>query len=125
MDRLGRSLSNLLEIIKTLHTQGVAFRSLIEKMDTKIPHGEFFFSLFGALAQYEKVLPRERVMADLETAKKRGRNGGRSRVIEEENMGAIREAVKTGANKASICRNFGVNLSTLYDTLYREKPCSA
>ena len=59
-------------------------------MYTKTPHGEFFFSLLGALAQYEKAITRERIMANLESAKKRGSNGGRSRVIDEENMGAIR-----------------------------------
>lgn len=77
-------MSNLLETIKTLHTRGVAFHSLTEQMDTKIPHGEFFFSLSGALAQYEKALTRERIMVDLEAAKKGGRNGGWSRVIDEE-----------------------------------------
>ena len=120
---MGRSLSNLLETIKILYTRGVAFRSLTEQIDTKTPHGEYFFSLFGALSQYERALTRERIMANLEPAKKRGRNGGRPRVIDEEKMGAIREVIKTGANKASVCRNFGVKRSTLYDTLYREKPC--
>ena len=59
-------------------------------MYTKTLHGEFFFSLFGALAQYEKAITRERIMADLEAAKRIGRNGGRFRVIDEENIGAIR-----------------------------------
>lgn len=123
LDRLGRSLSNLLDIMSTLHTRGVAFRSLTEQMDTTTPHGELFFSLFGALAQYERALTRERIMAGLEAAKKRERYGGRPRIIDEEKMETIQEAIKTGASKASVCRNFGVKRSTLYDALYRETPC--
>ena len=54
LDRLGRSLSHLLAIVTALQTRGVAFRSLTEQMDTTTPHGEFLFSVFGALAQYER-----------------------------------------------------------------------
>ena len=70
LDRLGRSLPHLLTIISDLKTKGVAFRSLTEQMDTTTPHGELLFSLFGALAQYERALTRERVMAGLAAAKK-------------------------------------------------------
>lgn len=125
LDRLGRSLSNLLEIITNLQIRGVAFRSLTEQMDTTTPHGEFFFNFFGALAQYERALTRERIMAGLAAAKKRGRCGGRPRAIDKEKMEAILEAIKSGTSKASVCRNFGIKRSTLYDALYRETPCSA
>jgi DNA invertase Pin-like site-specific DNA recombinase len=125
LDRLGRSLSNLLEIMTVLHARGISFRSLTEQMDTTTPHGELFFSLFGALAQYERALTRERIMAGLEAAKKRGRYGGRPRAIDEEKMEAIQDALKLGTSKAAICRNFGIKRSTLYDALYRETPCSA
>ena len=77
LDRLGRSLANLLTIITDLKVRGVAFQSLTEQMDTTTPHGELLFSLFGALAQYERALTRERVMAGLAAAKRRGRRGGR------------------------------------------------
>src|SRR3546814_9472108 len=73
LDRLGRSLPHLLSIIGELRTRAIAFRSLTEAMDTDTPHGELLFSLFGALAQYERALTRERVIAGLAAAKRRGR----------------------------------------------------
>ena len=72
LDRLGRSLPHLLSIVTDLKDRGVAFRSLTEQMDTTTPHGELLFSLFGALAQYERALTRERVMAGLAAAQRRG-----------------------------------------------------
>lgn len=65
LDRLGRSLQHLLQIVNDLRKRGVGFRSLTEQMDTTTPHGEFLFSVFGALAQYERALTRERVMSCL------------------------------------------------------------
>ena len=68
LDRLGRSLPHLLAIVTDLKARGIAFRSLTEQMDTNTPHSELLFSLFGALAQYERALTRERVMAGLAAA---------------------------------------------------------
>lgn len=119
LDRLGRSLPHLLEIITGLHKKGIAFRSLTEQMDTTTPHGELLFNLFGSLAQYERALAKERIIAGLEAAKRRGRQGGRPRAINEEKMEAILEDLKAGTSKASICRNFGIKRSTLYDALSR------
>ncbi len=119
LDRLGRSLPHLLEIITKLHSQGIAFRSLTEAMDTTTPHGELLFSVFGALAQYERALTRERIMAGLDAANTRGRRAGRPKVIGEEKIEAIMEDLAAGATKASICRNFGIKRSTLYDALGR------
>ncbi len=75
LDRLGRSLPHLLATVDDLRERGVAFRSLTEQMDTTTPHGELLFSIFGALAQYERALTRERVVAGLAAAKRRGRRG--------------------------------------------------
>jgi DNA invertase Pin-like site-specific DNA recombinase len=119
LDRLGRSLPHLLQIVTDLHKRGIAFRSLTEQMDTTTPHGELLFGIFGSLAQYERALARERIMAGLEAARKRGRKGGRPKAISEEKLEAIREAIQAGSSKASICRTFGVKRSTLYDTLDR------
>jgi DNA invertase Pin-like site-specific DNA recombinase len=77
LDRLGRSLPHLLAIMAELRARGIAFRSLTEQMDTATPHGELLFSIFGALAQYERALARERVIAGLAAARRRGRKGGR------------------------------------------------
>lgn len=119
LDRLGRSLTNLLAIITDLKNRGVAFRSLTEQMDTTTPHGELLFSLFGALAQYERALTRERVMAGLAAARRRGRHGGRPPSIDAETIEQITDALNAGASKASVCRSFKVPRSTLIGTLDR------
>jgi len=119
LDRLGRSLSHLLHIMTTLQTQGVAFRSLTEQMDTTTPQGTFLFSVFGALAQYERALAQERIRAGLEAARRRGKRGGRPRAVSPEQLAAIRAALEAGASKAAVCRTFGVKRTTLYDALAR------
>ena len=119
LDRLGRSLPHLLSIVTDLKDRGVAFRSLTEQMDTTTPHGELLFSLSGALAQYERALTRERVMAGLAAAKRRGRQGGRRPTIDAEMMKQIKTALDGGASKASVCRSFKVARSTLISSLDR------
>jgi DNA invertase Pin-like site-specific DNA recombinase len=121
LDRLGRSLPHLLKIVMDLRERKVAFRSLTEQMDTSTPHGEFLFSVFGALAQYERALAKERIVAGLEAAKKRGRRGGRPNAINDERLKAITEALTFGVSKVSVCRTFGVKRTTLYDALKRAK----
>jgi DNA invertase Pin-like site-specific DNA recombinase len=120
LDRLGRSLSHLMHIVTDLQARGVAFRSLTEQMDTTTPHGEFLFHVFGSLAQYERALTRERIMAGLEAAKRRGKRGGRPHAIHDETLEAIRVALQNGTSKSAVCRTFGVKRSTLYDALARE-----
>jgi DNA invertase Pin-like site-specific DNA recombinase len=119
LDRLGRSLPHLLHIVTTLQAQGVAFRSLTEQMDTTTPHGAFLFSVFGALAQYERALTQERIRAGLEAARRRGRRGGRPKAISSEQLEAILAALQAGASKAAVCRTFGVKRTTLYEALAR------
>lgn len=117
LDRLGRSLPHLISIVEELKQKGVAFKSITEQMDTTTPHGEFFFNIFGSLAQYERALTKERIMAGLSAAQKRGKRGGRPKAISEEKMQAIVEALNSGASKAAICRTFNVKRTTLYDAL--------
>ena len=119
LDRLGRSLSHLLTIITGLKQRGVAFRFLTERMDTTTPYGELLFGIFGSLAQYERALPRERVIAGLAAAKRQGRRGGRPPVLDGERIEQIVGALDSGASKASVCRSFKVARSTLLDTLAR------
>lgn len=121
LDRLGRSLVHLLTLVEELKKRGVAFRSLTEQMDTTTPHGELLFSIFGALAQFERALTRERVMAGLAAAKCRGRRGGRPRAIDDEKLQQIFAALESGASKASVCRAFGVARSTLGGALVRSR----
>ena len=119
LDRLGRSLPHLLTIVTDLKHRGISFRSLTEQMDTATPHGELLFSIFGALAQYERALTRERVVAGLAAAKRRGRKGGRPPALVAEQIEQITAALDAGTSKASVCRSFKVPRSTLLDTLKR------
>ncbi len=120
LDRLGRSLPHLLMIITDLKGRGVAFRSLTEHMDTQSAQGELLFSIFGALAQYERALIKERVNAGLAAAALRGRKGGRPRAIDPEKLTAIRAALDGGMSKAAACRTFGVKRTTLIQSLKRD-----
>nr|WP_320012762.1 recombinase family protein [uncultured Desulfobulbus sp.] len=119
LDRLGRSLTHLISIVNELREKQVAFCSLTENMDTSTPSGELFFHVFGALAQYERALIQERVVAGLSAARQRGRIGGRPRTIVGEKLDAIIVALDNGMSKAAVCRNFGVKRTTLIETLAR------
>ena len=119
LDRLGRSLSHLLSIVNALKVKQVAFRSLTEGMDTSTASGELLLHVFGALAQYERALIQERVVAGLAAAKRRGRFGGRPPAIVGEKWEVILAALDGGMSKAAVCRNFGVKRTTLIDTLKR------
>ena len=113
-------MPHLIEIVTKLKDIGIAFKSLTEQqMDTTNAEGEFLFNIFGSLAQYERSLNQERIMAGLEAAKRRGKYGGRPIVINPGKMEEILSALKDGNSKAYICRNFGVKRSTLYDSLNR------
>jgi len=81
--------------------------------------GELLFHVFGALAQYERALVQERVIAGLAAAKRRGRVGGRPAAIVGEKRDAIIAALNGGMSKAAVCRNFGVKRTTLIETLAR------
>jgi DNA invertase Pin-like site-specific DNA recombinase len=119
LDRLGRSLPHLLTTVTDLKNRGIAFRSLTEQMDTTTPQGEFLFHIFGALAQFERSLIQERVQAGLAAARHRGRRGGRPTAIDAEKLGAVTVALDAGAAKAAVCRTFGIERSTLIDSLAR------
>lgn len=119
LDRLGRSLTHLIEIINTLKVNQIAFRSLTEGMDTATASGELLFHVFGALAQYERALIKERVNAGLEAARRRGRRGGRPLAIPQEKLNVITESLRNGMSKSAVCRTFDVKRSTLIDSLAR------
>src|SRR3989454_10984224 len=86
-------------------------------MDTTTPQGAFLFSVFGALAQYERALTQERIKAGLAAAKRRGKHGGRPQAISDEKLAAILTALKARVSKAAICRSFGVKRTTFYHAL--------
>ena len=90
LDRLGRGLKHLIEAIEDLHERQVGFRSLTEQIDTTTAGGRLQFHIFGALAQFEREIIRERTRAGLAAARARGRLGGRPTVITAEKLAAAR-----------------------------------
>ena len=119
LDRLGRSLPHLIQIITELQDRQIGFRSLTEGMDTTTASGKLLFHVFGALAEYERSMTQERIMAGLAAAKRRGRVGGRPVSIDSERLDAISTAIDGGMSKSAACRAFGVKRSTLIDALNR------
>ncbi len=91
MDRLGRSLRHLIDTVGELERRGVGFRSLQESIDTSTPAGKLIFHIFGALAEFERDLIRERTAAGLAAARARGRAGGRPPVMTPEKLKVARQ----------------------------------
>lgn len=122
LDRLGRSLKNLVEIIHALEQRGVAFRSLTESIDTASAGGRLIFHIFGALAEFEHSLIRERTMAGLLAARARGRLGGRKAKL---SAADVRKAsamlLDPLMTKAEVARHFQVSRVTLNAALDRAK----
>jgi DNA invertase Pin-like site-specific DNA recombinase len=81
LDRLGRSLRHLIETINLLQARGIGFRSLTESIDTTTPGGKLIFHIFGALAEFERDLIRERTLAELAAARARGKRSGQPKVL--------------------------------------------
>jgi DNA invertase Pin-like site-specific DNA recombinase len=81
LDRLGRSLQHLIETISKLDAQNIGFKSLTENIDTTTSGGKLIFHIFGALAEFERNLIRERTSAGLIAARERGRKGGRPKAL--------------------------------------------
>ena len=119
LDRLGRSLSHLVKLINELKKREVEFCSLTEGINTSTVSGQLQFHIFASLAEFERSLIQERVNAGLESARRRGRRGGRPKVLDQEKIDHIIESLNEGMSKAAICRNFNVKRSTLIDTLNR------
>ena len=84
LDRLGRSLKNLIELMNLLEERGIGFQSLQESIDATTSGGKLIFHIFGALAEFERNLIRERTRAGLEAARARGKKGGRRKVLDDE-----------------------------------------
>lgn len=118
LDRLGRSLPHLIEIVQKLEAAGVALKSLTEDIDTTTPNGRFVFQLFGALAQFERELIRERTVAGLAAARARGRKGGRPPKLSAEKLRVAQRLLKDPESTVSeVARTLGVHRSTLHKAL--------
>jgi DNA invertase Pin-like site-specific DNA recombinase len=115
LDRLGRSLRELIDLVGELEGRGVGFRSLKESLDTTTAGGRLIFHVFGALAEFEREIIRERTMAGLESARARGRRGGRPRSLDEGKVKLARRLKDEEQHSVEeICSMLGVGRSTLY-----------
>lgn len=115
LDRLGRSLKHLIDTVNELNDRGIGFMSLQEGMDTSTPGGKLIFHVFGALAEFEREIIRERTQAGLKAARARGRLGGRPKVMDAATlkMASTLMRDKTMPIK-DICKKIGVSRATLY-----------
>ena len=126
LDRLGRSLPDLIELIGRLEQRQLGFRSLSEGIDTTTSSGRLVFHIFGAIAEFERQLIRERTQAGLAAARARGRRGGRRAVITEDKLRVARELVAGGERTMQeIADMIGVGRATLYRHLDVRRPGTA
>ncbi|MET3616305.1 DNA invertase Pin-like site-specific DNA recombinase [Rhizobium aquaticum] len=115
LDRLGRSLVEMMRTIDQLRSNGVAFRSLTEELDSESAQGRFFLQIHGAMAEYFLDLNRERTMEGLKAALARGRTGGRRKGLSEADIEAGRALLASGTIPvADIAKRLGVSRSTFY-----------
>ena len=120
LDRLGRSLKHLIELISKLEQKEIGFKSLMESMDTTTSGGKLVFHIFGALAEFEHNLIRERTSAGLTAARARGRNGGRPLKLDEKKRGlAIKLYNERERSIKEICQIMGVSKPTLYSYIHK------
>lgn len=114
LDRLGRSLRHLLEVAGDLEQRGVALKSLTESIDTSSPSGRLIFHTFGALAEFERDLIRERTKAGLAAARTRGRVGGRPTVWTNGKLEQARQMLAEGKSVTVVAEILGVSRASVY-----------
>lgn len=121
LDRLARSVKDLVELIHDLERRGIGFRSLTETIDTTSAGGRLIFHIFGALAEFERSLIRERTLAGLAAARARGRKGGRKAAMSKADVRKAAAMLSDSAiTKAEVAKHFGVSRVTLNASLARE-----
>ncbi|XGA78623.1 recombinase family protein [Halomonas sp. CH40] len=124
LDRLGRSLPHLIEVVSALEARGVGFRSLTENIDTTTAGGRLIFHVFGALGQFERDLIRDRTKAGLAAAAARGRKGGRKPVVTGDKLKRAREHLANGLNVREAAARIKVSKTALYASLKASQPDS-
>lgn len=121
LDRAGRSLKNLIEIVNELNEKEIGFISLKEKLDTTSSAGKLMFHIFASLAEFERDIIRERTLAGLAAARARGRKGGRPKALTNEKR---KQLVLMSQDKnitvKEICDTFRISKSTYYKYLKKE-----
>ncbi len=113
LDRLGRSLRELLETVEMLKQRGIALMSLEERIDTTSAAGELVFHVFGAIAHFERRLIAERTRDGLQAAAAKGRRPGRP-PLQEETINSVLTLIEAGLPPARVARQLGIGRSTIY-----------
>ncbi|MEQ1741129.1 MAG: recombinase family protein [Candidatus Nitrotoga sp.] len=114
LDRLGRSVKNLVVLVGKLHKQSIQFKSLTDAIDTGTPSGRFFFHVMASLAEMERELTIERTRAGLEVARQLGRKGGRKRQMTDSKIESAKKLLANGVPPRDVAKNLGVSVPTLY-----------
>lgn len=114
LDRLGRSVKNLVDLVGELHKQGIQFKSLTDAIDTGTPSGRFFFHVMASLAEMERELTVERTRAGLEVARQLGRKGGRKRQMTDSKIESAKKLLANGVPPRDVAKNLGISVPTLY-----------
>jgi DNA invertase Pin-like site-specific DNA recombinase len=121
LDRLGRTLKHLIELMADLKRQGIGFQSVTEAIDTTTPGGKLVFHIFGALAEFERNLIRERTQAGLQAARARGRKGGRPKALDGKQRALAVDLYRQGKHTVDeICRTVGITRPTLYAYIHED-----
>jgi len=114
LDRLGWSLRHLIDTVNSLQEQGIEFKSLTKAIDTTTPGGKLVFHIFGALAEFEWELIRERTHAGLRAARARGRNGGRRMKLTDKQLQIARQLYNAKTPVKDICKTLGIGRTSFY-----------
>lgn len=117
LDRLGRTVKGLIELVEQLKANGIEFKSLTDSIDTSTSAGRFFFHVMAAMAEMERELIKERTKAGLAAAKARGRKGGRKAKMSLSKIDAARQLLASGIAATDVAQNLGVSRATLYRAL--------
>jgi DNA invertase Pin-like site-specific DNA recombinase len=120
LDRLGRSLPHLITTMTSLEERGIGFKSLTENIDTTTSGGKLIFHIFGALAEFERNLIRERTTAGLVAARARGKKGGRPKALTGKQVGIAQDLYEKVHSIAEICRTLKISRATLYRAIQTE-----
>lgn len=114
LDRLGRTVKQLVDLVSDLESRKINFRSLTNGIDTTTSAGRFFFHIMASLAQMERELISERTKAGLAAGKRLGRLGGRRRVMTDGKIRSAKKLLKTGMLPREVADDLGISLATLY-----------
>jgi DNA invertase Pin-like site-specific DNA recombinase len=114
LDRLGRGVKGLVDLVAVLESRKISFQSLTDQIDTSTPSGRFFFHVMASLAQMERELIIERTRAGLQASRRQGKIGGRKRLMTEQKIAAARKLMLAGTPSKEIATTLGVSVPTIY-----------